>query len=254
MPLPDFFGEMMHNSKVAVNPDGQVVLTACGTEMKDVLSIVADSTKWRKQSSLVPYFDRKRIMKARADTNLSSPQFEVESIAPLKSPEKIKLKPSPKKGAGREISTRTISMHRRQGRTAVLFLRKSGPELPQLLTQFSASIAGAGLAVLFTIIFEVACGRVPFGTSKLFSTGLAFGLVWLSRAVDRLRDTVVHISKNISKLDLVEEEMIKRVGRSLNQIYFRAATLMAVAVLSLCMYNYHYAVNGEVRAKEFYRY
>ncbi|KAE8665446.1 DNA-directed RNA polymerase III subunit RPC8-like [Hibiscus syriacus] len=202
---------MMHNSKVAVNPDGQVVLTACGTEMKDVLSIVADSTKWRKQSSLVPYFDRKRIMKARADTNLSSPQFEVESIAPLKSPEKIKLKPSPKKGAGREISTRTISMH--------------------LLTQFSASIAGAGLAVLFTIIFEVACGRVPFGTSKLFSTGLAFGLVWLSRAVDRLRDTVVHISKNISKLDLVEEEMIKRVGRSLNQIYFRAATLMAVAVL-----------------------
>ncbi|KAE8703730.1 GTP binding Elongation factor Tu family protein [Hibiscus syriacus] len=91
MPLPDFFGEIVHNSKVTVNPDGQVVLTACGTEMKDILSFISEfylssnSTKWRKQSQVVPYFDRKRIMKARAGTNLSSPQGEVASIAPLKS-------------------------------------------------------------------------------------------------------------------------------------------------------------------------
>ncbi|KAK8718046.1 hypothetical protein V6N13_045295 [Hibiscus sabdariffa] len=250
MPLPDFLGEMVHNSKVAINPDGQVVLTANGIEMKDVLSVVAEfylssnSTKWSKQSSLVPYFDRKRIMKARAGTNLSSPQFEV---APLKSPEKIKLKPSPKKGSKKLGSERDLYKKnyfhacecllslmvdkRRHGRTAVLSLKKSGPELPQLLTQFSASIAGTGLAVLFSVIFKVACGRVPFGTSKLFSTGLAFGLVWLSWAVNRLRDTVLHISKNTSKSDMKEEEMIERVERSVNQIYFRAATLMAVAVL-----------------------
>ncbi|XP_039020316.1 uncharacterized protein LOC120152092 [Hibiscus syriacus] len=141
------------------------------------------------------------------------------------SPEKIKLKPSPKKGSkklgrDRDLYKKNffhaceclISLmvdKRRQGRTAVLSLRKSEPELPQLLTQFSASIAGAGLAVLFSAIFKVACGRVPFGTSKLFSTGLAFGLVWLSRAVNRLRDMVVHISKNTSKSDPEEEEMIK---------------------------------------------
>ncbi|GMI69377.1 hypothetical protein like AT4G02920 [Hibiscus trionum] len=253
MPLLDFFGEMLHNSKVYINPDGQVVLTANGVEMKDVLSIVAEfylssnSTTWRKQSSLVPYFDRKRIMKARAGTNLSSPQFEVASIAPLKSPEKIKPKPSPKKGSKKLGSERDLYKKnyfhacecllslmvdkRRHGRTAVLSLKKSGPELPQLLTQFSASIAGTGLAVLFSVIFKVACGRVPFGSSKLFSTGLAFGLVWLSLAVNRLRDTVVHISNNTSKLDMKEEEMVKRVERSVNQIYFRAATLMAVAVL-----------------------
>ncbi|KAE8686137.1 Detected protein of confused Function [Hibiscus syriacus] len=140
-------------------------------------------------------------------------------------PEKIKLKPSPKKGSkklgrDRDLYKKNffhaceclISLmvdKRRQGRTAVLSLRKSEPELPQLLTQFSASIAGAGLAVLFSAIFKVACGRVPFGTSKLFSTGLAFGLVWLSRAVNRLRDMVVHISKNTSKSDPEEEEMIK---------------------------------------------
>ncbi|KAE8671333.1 DNA-directed RNA polymerase III subunit RPC8-like [Hibiscus syriacus] len=253
MPLPDFFGEMVHNSKVAVSPDGQVILTACGTEMKDILSIVAEfylssnSTKWRKQSSLVPYFDRKQIMKARTDTNLTSPKFEVASIAPLESPDKIKLKPYPKKGSkklGRERDLyRKNYFHacecllslmvdkRRLGRTAVLSLKKSGPELPQLLTQFSASIAGAGLAVLFSVIFKVACGRVPFDTSKLFSTGLAFGLVWLSQSVNRLRDTVIHISKNTSKSDMQKEEIIKRVERSVNQIYFRAATLMAVAVL-----------------------
>ncbi|GMI98773.1 hypothetical protein like AT4G02920 [Hibiscus trionum] len=251
--LPDFFGEMMHNSKVIVNPDGQVVLTACGTEMKDILSIVSEfylssnSTKWRKQSQLVPYFDRKRIMKVRAATNMSSPQCEVASIAPLKSPEKIKVKPSTKKtsrklGGERDLYKKNyfhaceclLSLmvdKRRHGRTAILSLKKSGPELPQLLTQFSAGIAGIGLAVLFFVICNVACGRVPFGTSKLFSTGLAFGLVWLSQAVNRLRDTVVHISKNTSKPELKEEEMIKRVEKSVNQIYFRSATLMAVAVL-----------------------
>ncbi|KAK8509900.1 hypothetical protein V6N13_093738 [Hibiscus sabdariffa] len=247
MPLPDFLGEMVHNSKVAINPDGQVVLTANGIEMKDVVAefyFSSNSTKWRKQPSLVPYFDRKRIMKARAGTNLSSPQLEV---APLKSPEKIKLKPSPKKGSKKLGSERDLYKKnyfhacecllslmvdkRRHGRTAVLSLKKSGPELPQLLTQFSASIAGTGLAVLFSVIFKVACGRVPFGTSKLFSTGLALGLVWLSWAVNRLRDTVVHISKNTSKSDMKEEEMIERVERSVNQIYFRAVTLMAVAVL-----------------------
>ena len=163
------------------------------------------------------------------------------------SPEKIKLKPSPKKTSKKLARERDLYKKnyfhacesllslmvdkRRHGSTAILSLKKSGPELPELLTQFSAGIAGTGLAVLFSVIGKVACGRVPFCTSKLFSTGLGFGLVWLSWAVNRLRDTVVHISKNTSKLGLKEEEMIKRVEKSVNEIYFRAATLMAVAVL-----------------------
>lgn len=254
VPLPDFLGEMIHYSKITVNPDGQVVLTATGTEMKDILSIVAEfylssnSTKSRNQFSLVPYFDRKRITKARTGTNLSSPQSEVASIAPMKSPEKIKQKPSPKKNASRKLASERdlykknyfhacecllslIVDKRRHGRTAILSLKKSGPELPQLLSQFSAGIAGTGLAVLLSVIWKVACWRVPFCTPKLFSAGIGFGLVWLSWAVNRLRDTVVHISKNTSKSGLKEEEMIERVEKSVNQIYFRAATLMAIAVL-----------------------
>ncbi|XP_039003712.1 uncharacterized protein LOC120130566 [Hibiscus syriacus] len=252
MPLPDFFGEIVHNSKVTVNPDGQVVRTACGTEIKDVYSIVAEfylssnSTKWRTQSQLVPYFDRKRIMKARAGTNLSSPQCEVVSIAPPKSPEKIKVKPLPKKtskklGGERDLYKKNyfhacefffcLMVDKRQnGRTAILSLKKSCPELPQLLTQFSAGIAGTGLAVLFYVICKVVCGGVLFVTPKVFSTGLAFGLVWLSQAVNRLRDTVIHISKNTSKPDMKEGEMIKRVEKSVNQIYFRAAMVTALAV------------------------
>ncbi|KAK5774324.1 hypothetical protein F383_07346 [Gossypium arboreum] len=254
VPLPDFLGEMIHYSKITVNSDGQVVLTATGTEMKDILSIVAEfylssnSTKSRNQFSLVPYFDRKRIAKARTSTNLSSPRSEVASIAPMESPKKIKQKPSPKKNASRKLASERdlykknyfhaceclLSLmvdKRRHGRTAILSLKKSGPELPQLLSQFSAGIAGTGLAVLLSVIWKVACWRVPFCTPKLFSAGIGFGLVWLSWAVNRLRDTVVHISKNTSKSGLKEEEMIERVEKSVNQIYFRAATLMAIAVL-----------------------
>ncbi|TYG39315.1 hypothetical protein ES288_D12G006600v1 [Gossypium darwinii] len=254
VPLPDFLGEMIHYSKITVNPDGQVVLTATGTEMKDILSIVAEfylssnSTKSRNQFSLVPYFDRKRITKARTGTNLSSPQSEVASIAPMKSPEKIKQKPSPKKNASRKLASERdlykknyfhacecllslIVDKRRHGRTAILSLKKSGPELPQLLSQFSAGIAGTGLAVLLSVIWKVACWRVPFCTPKLFSASIGFGLVWISWAVNQLRDTVVQISKNTSKSGLKEEEMVERVEKSVNQIYFRAATLMAIAVL-----------------------
>ncbi|KAA3463098.1 Drebrin-like protein [Gossypium australe] len=254
MPLPDFLGEMIHYSKITVNPDGQVVLTATGTEMKDILSIVAEfylssnSTKSRNQFSLVPYFDRKRITKARTGTNLSSPRSEVVSIAPMESPEKIKQKPSPKKNASRKLASERdlykknyfhaceclLSLmvdKRRHGRTAILSLKKSGPELPQFLSQFSAGIAGTGLAVLLSVIWKVACWRVPFCTPKLFSASIGFGLVWLSWAVNRLRDTVVHISKNTSKSGLKEEEMVERVEKSVNQIYFRAVTLMAIAVL-----------------------
>lgn len=121
---------------------------------------------------------------------------------------------------------------RQNKKTAILSLKKSGPELPELLNQFSSGIAGTGLAVLFSVICKVACMKVPFCGYKVLNTGLAFGLVWLSWAVNRLRDTIVYISKNASKTGL-KEEMMKRVDESVKDIYFRAATLMVVAVLRL---------------------
>lgn len=120
---------------------------------------------------------------------------------------------------------------KKHGKSAIHSLQKSGPELPQLLTQFSASIAGTGLAVLLSVVYKVACARVPFCSSKLLNTGVGFGLVWLSWSVNKLRDTIVPIRKNPRKSDVKEDEILSRVETSVNEIYFRAAALMAVAVL-----------------------
>lgn len=76
-------------------------------------------------------------------------------------------------------------------------------------------------------------GRVPFCASKLLNTGLGLGLVWLSWAVNRLRDTIVNISKNSGKLGLKEKEIMKNLDTSVKEIFFRAAALMAVMVLRL---------------------
>lgn len=166
------------------------------------------------------------------------------------SPQKTRLRSSPKKktnrkaGKERELYRKNyfhscesllsiIVDKKRQGKTAFLELKKSGPELNQLLTQFSASIAGTGIAILFSVICKVASGTVPFCTSKLLNTGLGLGLVWLSWAVNRLRVTIIHISKNSGKWALKEEELMKNLDRSVKEISFRAATLMAVVVLRL---------------------
>lgn len=110
---------------------------------------------------------------------------------------------------------------KREGKSTILSLKKAGPELPELLDRFS-------------VLCKVACARVPFCASKLMSTGLGLGLVWLSWAINRLSSTLVFVSRNMGNLrGLKEEEMMERVDKSLKEIYFRAATIMAVAVLRL---------------------
>lgn len=166
----------------------------------------------------------------------------------LDSPEKVKAKPSRKKkkkvARERDLFKKNyihacesllflMADKRHHRETAILSLKKSGPELPELLTQFSAGIAGTGLAVVLSVICKLACGRVPFCASKVFNTGLGFGLVWLSWGVNKLRDTIVNISKNTGKMGLKDEEMIQKVDKSLKEVYFRAAALLVVAVLRL---------------------
>lgn len=124
---------------------------------------------------------------------------------------------------------------RQQGKTAILTLKNAGPELPDLLNRFSAGIAGTGITVLFNVMVQLASGRVPFCSSKVLSTGLGVGLVWLSWAVNKLGTTVVHLkSRNGGKSGLKEEKMvIERVDQSLKEIYFRAVTVMVIGVLRL---------------------
>lgn len=72
---------------------------------------------------------------------------------------------------------------------------------------------------------------MPFCASKAWSTGLGLGLVWLSWAVNKLRDTVISISKTAGNEK--EDEMMNKLDRNLKDIYFRVAAIMAIAVLRL---------------------
>ncbi|KAJ6401161.1 hypothetical protein OIU84_016553 [Salix udensis] len=251
--LVDFVADMAHSSKLTVLPDGRVLLMGSETEMKNVLSTVSEfyltknSTMWKKQSMLIPEFRRFDTSEVDAKIIGSSCKARDTSSSTLKSP--VKIKPSRKKknnrkgGRERDLYKRnyfhacesllSLMMDKRRGKAAVLLLKKSGPELPELLNQFSVGIAGTGIALLFSVICRVACGRVSFCASKLFSTGVGFGLVWLSWAVSKLKDTVVYIGKHASKLDLKDDEIMAIVNKSFSDIYFRAVTVMAVAVLRL---------------------
>lgn len=135
-----------------------------------------NSVSWEKHSVLVPYFDSPEIIKTRV-------------MAKRKNGEKV--------GRDRDLYARNyfhagenllcLMDRNKHGNLAIHSLQKSGTELPELLTQVSASIAGTGLAVLFSVLCNVACGRVPFCTSKLLmNTGVGFGLVWLSWGVNKL--------------------------------------------------------------------
>lgn len=253
-PLLDIFQDSALSSKFTVHLNGQVTFMGTEIEMKDFLAIVAESYvskhthNGEKQSMLVPHFSRLNINEVEARS--ISPTLDIHSTltVPLKSPEKVKAKPSRKKkkkvARERDLFKKNyihacesllflMADKRHHRETAILSLKKSGPELPELLTQFSAGIAGTGLAVVLSVICKLACGRVPFCASKVFNTGLGFGLVWLSWGVNKLRDTIVNISKNAGKMGLKDEEMIQKVDKSLKEVYFRAAALLVVAVLRL---------------------
>ncbi|CAN1855312.1 hypothetical protein LINPERHAP1_LOCUS41657 [Linum perenne] len=246
---------MVRSSKITIHPDGRVLLTGSKTEIKDIIPTVAEfyransSTSWRKHSSLIPQFSwYEHLFKLIAETE--GPEFGKTHSLLVINPQKVELKPSLKKkktskkkgSIERDLYKRNYShacesllslmMNKRHsGKTAILSLKKSAPELRELLTQFSASIAGTGIAVIFSVACKVlASGTVP--SSKLLNTGLGLGLVWLSWAVNELRDTIVRVSRNPSKgLKDEEEAVVATVNRSLKDVYFRAATLLAVAVL-----------------------
>lgn len=67
-PVMDFVGELVRSSKITIHPDGHILFTETGTEIKDLLSIVAEfylsknSLSWRKRSILVPNYDRYKFL------------------------------------------------------------------------------------------------------------------------------------------------------------------------------------------------
>ncbi|KAG6501776.1 hypothetical protein ZIOFF_041660 [Zingiber officinale] len=226
------------------HPDGQLLLPDNVAKIEDLVSIVAEfdlpkrSPTGCKKSLLVPYFTRRGRGRSQALKQVTS-----ATVAPLKGPEVPKRKAmskKKKKSAEQDLYQRN-SFHalerllsvllNENGCTSILSLKKSGPEISQLLTKISATIAGTGLAIIFAVACKVACGRVALCATKVFSTGFGLGLFWLSRAINGLRDTFVYLSKNSGKMNLKEEEIAGMVKRSMNEILFRVMALVAVTLL-----------------------
>ncbi|KAG6418747.1 hypothetical protein SASPL_120952 [Salvia splendens] len=178
-------------------------------DMTHVVPVISDlhfsknTVTSRRRAMLVPYFEWRR----RGRSNMDPSKLVTEKVEPLN--------------------------RKQQGKNAITSLKKSGHQLNDLPTGFSASIAGTGVAVLVGVVCRVLCNQVPFCASKLLSTGFGLGLVWLSSAVNRLRNTVISISKSSGKLGAHEEKMMDRLDRNLNDVWFRVTAVMTVAVLQL---------------------
>ena len=125
----------------------------------------------------------------------------------------------------------SILLDKNKSSSTIVSLKRAGPEISELLTQCSIGIAGTGLAVLLSVVCKIAIGgRTPFAATRLLNTGVGFGLFWLSRAVNGLRDTITSICKGSTDANM-EVEAAVRIQRSVNDIVFRAVTLLVVAAL-----------------------
>lgn len=230
------------------NPDSQQQ-NYSWNEMNDVFTEISgiysskNMNKSSKQTMLVPFFERRK----RAQASTVASNLLTEKAGPLKSHENVRRKASLKKSFTRTIKEREksylhmceillsilVNKEQQQTKNTIHSLKKSSPLLPEMLTQCSATIAGAGIAVVLSVLCRVACNRIPFCASKVLSTGLGLGLISLSMAVHKLRDTVVSISKISGKMGEKEEEILDCLERNMKDICYRGAALMAVAVLRL---------------------
>ncbi|VVB07063.1 unnamed protein product [Arabis nemorensis] len=251
-PVLDLVRDMMDNPEFSVQSNGHVLFSSSSShELNDILSIASEfnlsrnSTKWRQLSPLIPHFQR-----FESEVLTPAKLKAVTVLAPLKSPEKTKLK-SPRKNntkrkakesdlykrnhlhAYESLLSLMIGNDHQHKQTTVLSLQRSCGELSELLTQFSISVAGTGIAVLFSVACSLASSQIPFCANKFFDTGLGFSLIILSWAVNRLREVIVNVNKKANKpcSSLKGEEIINNVEKSIKEVYFRAATVIAVFAL-----------------------
>lgn len=248
-PVVEIPGDCCSCSESSFNSDSQLMRGSSMTEINDIISVISDiyltknTNKFFRQTMLVPYFERRK----RGSINSNAAKLPTVKVGSLKSHDKVREKAPQKK----KIRTKTnkerdtsyvhaceillsILVNKNQpGRNALQSLKKSSPELPQLLTRFSASIAGTGIAVILAVVCRVACSSVPFCASKILSMGFGLGLLSLSWAVHNLRDTVISIGKTSGKLGANDEKMMDLLEINLKDIYFRVVALMVVAVLRL---------------------
>ncbi|CAM0958344.1 unnamed protein product [Alopecurus aequalis] len=246
-PLLEF--AQSHGSALAIDENGRVIFTGNGDEIRDLLSVFLEfnvpkrEPRGCKAAYLVPYFDRKR----GRNSSQSNPKLATTAVDASKSTANVKAKsPSKKKQKGKNVNERdmyqknyfhaseailSILLDKNRNSSTIVSMKKAGPEISELLTQCSIGIAGAGLAVLMSVVCKIAIGgRTPFAATRLLNTSVGFGLFWLSCAVNGLRDTITSIFRGPTDANM-EAEAAVRIQRSVNDILFRAVTLLAVAAL-----------------------
>lgn len=239
----DYTGHLSHNLKTVTGSNNQVLFKGIRSEVKDILSIIDQynlmgKQHLRRKQSVVPYYFRRIKVASKSKATASS-------TTKVRSPEKVMNKPSSRSSSklrhqrppyanshACEILLSLVVNKGQHEKTMLLSLKKSGPELPELLTHFSVLIAGTGLSVLLTVVAKMACGGLPISSSKVLSTCIGFGLLRLSLGVNKLRDTIINIGKSSGKLKLVDESIMK-VDESMNAIFCRAAILMVLMFLKL---------------------
>uniref|UniRef100_A0ACD5ZHQ3 Uncharacterized protein n=1 Tax=Avena sativa TaxID=4498 RepID=A0ACD5ZHQ3_AVESA len=246
-PLLEF--AQSQGSALAIDENGRIIFTGSGDEMKNLLSVFLEFSVPKREPTgckaayLVPYFDRKRGRNSsQSISKLASTAVDAsESTANVKAKSPLKKKQKGKNVNERDMYQKnyfhaseailSILLNKNQNSSTMVSLRKAGPEISELLTQCSIGIAGAGLAVLLSVVCKIAIGgRTPFAATRLLNTGVGFGLFWLSYAVNGLRDTITSIFRGPADTNM-EDEAAVRIQRNVNDILFRAVTLLAVAAL-----------------------
>ncbi|XP_031495595.1 uncharacterized protein LOC116261115 [Nymphaea colorata] len=239
---------------VSVHQDGQILFTETTDQMKDMLSLISEfyhpkNASYHKSQLLVPHFARVNEIEAFSTAFIYSTNQKTMAATPVASPMEVRPKSLPKKRSARKtIKERdifsksyfhacenllTMLVDKHSDKKLALSLKRSSPRLAQMLTNFSIAIAGTGLAVMLFMFTKAINGRFFLSANKLLNVGCGFGLVWVSWAVNGLRDTIESVGKPCGKVRVRDEKIGRRLKKNVNQIVFRAATVMAVVALRL---------------------
>lgn len=240
-----------HGAALTIDQSGRVLLAGNGDEMRDLLSIFLAFNMSRRETGgckaafLVPYFERKR--RSRANSQISNLKLAGTTADVSKSTDFNSKSLSKKKHKVKNIKERdsyqrnyihasevilSILLDKDRSSSTILSLKKAGPEITELLTQCSIGIAGTGLAILLSVMCKMSNGtRTPFASARLLSTSVGFGLFWLSWAVNGLRDTIASIFRSRSGMNIEDDEVAVKIEKSVNEILFRALTLLAITAL-----------------------
>eukprot|EP01018_Ginkgo_biloba_P010937 Gb_03323 [translate_table: standard] len=221
--------------------------------------------KPNKQFGIVPHFENsmpgvsviEREEKAHAKlygTGSFAPKMVPTSTATqnvkssVLSPERHKLKHHTRKTnkrlakKGRDIFKKS-QFHLYECMLSVLFTNNSATssvleltktrskEFMTLLNQIAVALAGSGLATVLFVASKMLAVNALFDSSKFFNILFGFGLIWLSCAVQNLREVFLSLTEPQYTVRLKESQIVSKVKRELNGVTFKAFALMAFSML-----------------------